>query len=117
MSRTLSHHLHAAVEILGGAAVMAAPFVLGLGRSAAIISVVLGALAIGAALQISGSTRRMALSAHAGFDYVLAAVAIVAGLALGIGAGEWRATVFLVGVGVGQAALTASTRWSAPASA
>jgi predicted cation transporter len=117
MTRTVSHSLHAAVEILGGVAVMAAPFVLGLGRSAAIISVVLGALAIGAALQIGGPERRVPLTAHASFDYVLATFAIVAGLALGIASGEWRATVFLVGVGVGQAALTASTRWSVPAGA
>jgi hypothetical protein len=117
MTRTVSHTLHAAVEILGGAAVMAAPFVLGLGRSAAIVSVALGALAIGTALQIGGSERRMPLSAHAAFDYVLAAVAALAGLAIGVASGEWRATVFLVGVGVGQAALTASTRWSVPAGA
>lgn len=117
MTRTVSHTLHAAVEILGGAAVMAAPFVLGLGRSAAIISVVLGALAISTAVQIGGPERRMPLSAHAAFDYVLAPVAVIAGLALGVASGEWRATVFLVGVGVGQAALTASTRWSVPAGA
>lgn len=117
MTRTVPYTLHAAVEILGGAAVMAAPFVLGLGRSAAIVSVVLGAIAIGAALQIGGPARRISLAAHAQFDYVLAALAIIAGLAIGIGTGEWRATVFLVGVGVGQVALTASTRWSAPAGA
>ena len=96
---------------------MAAPFVLGFGRPAAIVSVVLGAMAIGTAVQIGGPGRRMALSAHAAFDYVLATVAIVAGLGIGVATGEWRATVFLVGVGVGQAALTASTRWSVPAGA
>ena len=37
------------------------------------------------------------------------------GIAIGAVTGEWRATVFLVGVGAGQAALTASTRWSVPA--
>jgi hypothetical protein len=117
MIRTVPYTLHAAVEILGGAAVMAAPFALGLGRSAAIVSVVLGAVAIGAALQIGGPARRTSLTAHAQFDYVLATLAIIAGVAIGIASGEWRATVFLVGVGVGQAALTASTRWSAPAGA
>lgn len=117
MSRSVSHSMHAAVEILGGAAVMAAPFALGLGRTAAIISVVLGAVAIGTALQIGGPARRVPFSAHAAFDYVLAAVAVLTGIAIGIASGEWRATVFLVGVGAGQAALTASTRWSAPASA
>ena len=117
MTRTVSYTLHAAVEILAGAAVMAAPFALGFGRFAAIVSVALGALAIGAALQIGGAERRMPLTAHASFDYVLATVAIVTGLGIGVVSGEWRATVFLVGVGVGQAALTASTRWSVPAGA
>ena len=117
MTRVIPHTLHAAVEILGGAAVMAAPFVLGLGGAAAVVSVALGALAIGAATQIGGTTRRIPLSAHASFDYLLAAVAIVAGVAIGVATGEWRATVFLVGVGAAQVALTASTRWSVPAGA
>ena len=40
--------------------------------------------------------------------------AVIAGLAVGIATGEWAGTVFLVGVGVVQVALTASTRFSAP---
>jgi hypothetical protein len=49
--------------------------------------------------------------------HAAAAVAILVGIATGLAAGEWRATIFLVGVGLAQAALTASTRWSVPAGA
>ena len=117
MNRVIPHTIHAAVEIFGGALVMVAPFVLGLGRSATFVAVAIGAVAISAAIQIGGPARRVPLSAHAAFDYFLATVAIIAGVAIGAVTGEWRATVFLVGVGAGQAALTASTRWSVPAGA
>jgi hypothetical protein len=117
MNRVVPHTIHAAVEVLGGAIVMAAPFVLDLGRPATFLSVVLGAIAVGAALQIGGPARRVPLAAHAAFDYLIAAAAIVAGVAIGTVTGEWRATVFLVGVGAAQVALTASTRWSVPAGA
>src|SRR5947207_12762451 len=117
MRRVIPHTMHAAVEILGGAALMAAPFALDLGRSAAFVCVALGAIVIGTAIQIGGPSRRVSLSAHAAFDYLLASVAIAAGVAIGLATGAWRATIFLVGVGAAQAALTASTRWSVPAGA
>ncbi len=59
----------------------------------------------------------MPLTAHAGFDYALAVVAISAGLAIGAATGAWAESVFLVGIGVAQVALTASTRFTAPRSA
>jgi hypothetical protein len=112
MTRSISHTIHAAFEVVGGAALIAAPFLLGLGQGAAIVSVFLGVLAITFAIQLAGPARAISLSTHAAFDYLLAFVAAVAGVAIGIATGEWRATVFLVGVGAVQAALTASTRWS-----
>ena len=48
---------------------------------------------------------------------MLAAVAAVAGLAIGVATGEWAQGIFLVGVGAAQVALTASTRFSVPAGA
>jgi hypothetical protein len=114
MTRSIPHTIHAAFEVFGGAALIAAPFLLGLGQSAAIVSVVLGALVIGFAFELAGPARAIPLSTHAAFDYLLAATAAAAGVAIGIATGEWRATVFLVGVGAAQAALTATTRWSTP---
>lgn len=117
MTRSLPYTLHAAFEVIGGAALIAAPFLLGFGQGAAVVSVLLGALAVGFAFELAGPNRAIPLSTHAAFDYVLAFVAAVAGVAIGIATGEWRATVFLVGVGAVQAALTASTRWSTPVGA
>jgi hypothetical protein len=45
---------------------------------------------------------------------MLALAAVVFGIAIGLVTGDVAATVFLVGVGVAQTALTASTRFSAP---
>jgi hypothetical protein len=109
--------MHAAVEVAAGAWVMVAPFLLGLGQAATIVSVFIGALLITLAVQVSEPSRGIPLAAHPSFDYALAAFSVLAGLAVGVLAGEWRATVFLVAVGSGQIALTASTRWSVPAGA
>ncbi len=116
-SRVIPHTTHAAVEVAAGAWVMAAPFVLGFGMAATITSVLVGALLISLAVQVSEPGRGIPLSAHAGFDYALAAATIVAGIAIGALTGEWRSTVFLVAVGSAQVALTASTRWSSPVGA
>jgi hypothetical protein len=116
-SRVIPHETHAAVEIAGGAWVMVAPFLLGFGLAATVASVLLGALLISLAVQVSGPSRGIPLAAHAGFDYALAAATIVAGFAIGAITGEWRSTVFLAAVGTALAALSASTRWSAPAGA
>jgi hypothetical protein len=68
-------------------------------------------------LQAVGPRRSIPLSAYAGFDYALAILAIIGGLAVGLGTGEWTAGIFLVGIGAAIAALTASTRFSVPAGA
>jgi hypothetical protein len=92
---------------------MIIPFVLGFGLAATAISVAVGAILLGLALQADGPGRAVPLSAHAGFDYTIAAVAIGGGLAVGIATGDWNAGIFLVGVGAAIVALTASTRFSA----
>ena len=117
MTRSIPHTIHAAFEVLAGAILLAAPFLLGFGPAAAAVSIVLGALVIGFAFELAGPARAIPLSTHAAFDYLVASVAAAAGVVIGIATGEWRATIFLVGVGAAQAALTASTRWSVPAGA
>ena len=98
-------------------AIIAAPLLLGFGAAATVVAFVIGALLLGLAVQAAGPGRTIPLSAHAGFDYMLAAVAGISGLAIGIATGEWAQGVFLVGVGVALVALTASTRFSVPAGA
>ena len=112
--RAISLPIHSAIEVFAAPAIMAAPFLLGFGQAATVVSVTLGAVLLGLALQAEGPNRTVPLSAHAGFDYVLAATAAIAGLIIGLMTGEWYAAVFLVGVGAAQVALTASTRFSAP---
>ena len=96
---------------------MAAPLVLGFGEAAAVAGFAIGALLLGLAVQAPGPRRTVPISAHAGVDYMLAAAAAVAGLAIGVATGEWAQGIFLVGVGAAQVALTASTRFSVPAGA
>jgi hypothetical protein len=105
---------HAGVESLAGPAVMVAPFVFGFGQAATVVSVLIGVVMIGLALQIPGPQRSISLASHASFDYALALFAIVSGLAVGIATGSWEPAAFLAGIGAAMVALTASTRFSAP---
>jgi hypothetical protein len=111
-TRAISISAHSAIEVIAAPAIMAAPFLLGFGQAATVIAVTLGAVLLGLALQVEGPNRSVSLSAHAGFDYLLAAVAAIGGLAIGLVTDEWYAAIFLVGVGAAQVALTASTRFS-----
>jgi hypothetical protein len=116
-SRAIPLSAHAAIELVAAPAVMAAPLLLGFGPAATVVGFATGAILLGLAVQAAGPGRTIPLSAHAGFDYMLAAVAAVSGLAIGIATGEWAQGIFLVGVGVALVALTASTRFSVPAGA
>jgi len=114
VSRTIPLSLHGALEMIAAPAIMFAPLLLGLGTTTDVIAFVLGAILLGHSLSIYGARRPIPLSAHAGFDYVLAISAILAGAGIGIATGDGLAAIFLVGVGVAQMALTASTRFSVP---
>jgi hypothetical protein len=117
VSRAIPLSAHAAIEMVAAPAIIASPLLLGFGPAATVVCFVVGALLLGLAVQTAGPGRTVPLSAHAGFDYLLAAVAVISGLAIGIATGEWAQGIFLVGVGVALVALTASTRFSVPAGA
>jgi hypothetical protein len=117
VSRSIPLSAHAAIEMVAAPAIIVAPLLLGFGPAASMVSFVIGALLLGLAVQAAGPGRTIPLSAHAGFDYMLASVAGISGLAIGIATGEWAQGIFLVGVGVALVALTASTRFSVPAGA
>jgi hypothetical protein len=116
-SRAIPLSAHAAIEMIAAPAIMATPLLLGFGAAATVVVFGFGALLLGLAIQAAGPGRTIPLSAHAGFDYVLAALAGISGLAIGIATGEWAQGVFLAGIGVALVALTASTRFSVPAGA
>ena len=113
-TRAISLPVHAAIETLAAPAIMVAPLLLGFGQAAGVFAFGIGAMLLGLAVQSVGPTRTIPLSAHAGFDYALAAMAIIGGLVIGLGTGEWGSAIFLVGIGVAQVTLTASTRFSVP---
>jgi hypothetical protein len=112
-TKAISLPIHGALEMLAAPAIMVAPFLLGFGPAATVITVGLGVLLLGLALQVEGSGRGLPVSAHAGFDYTLALVAAIAGLAVGLIADDRLAGIFLVGISVAMVALTASTRFTA----
>ena len=110
--RTVPLAIHGVAEIVAAPVLIAAPFLLGFGYAAGAASIALGALLMGLALSTHGEIRTIPLSAHAGFDYLIAGLAIIVGLLLALGETPVIATVFLVGFGAAHLALTASTRFS-----
>jgi len=116
-SRGIPLSAHGALEMFAAPAIMAAPFVLGFGVAATVVSVGVGVSLLALALQLESPSRAVPLHAHAGFDYAVAAVATAGGVAIGLVSGEWYATIFLAGISAAQVVLTASTRFSATRSA
>lgn len=112
MTRRISLPLHAAFEIALAAAVMASPFVFGLGPAALVTAVAIGAVLMGLALGASGAGQgSIPVSAHAAYDSGIALGLVGSGVVLGI-AGDGVAFVVLAAAGLLQVALTASTRYS-----
>jgi hypothetical protein len=114
--RAIPLHVHGALEVLAAPLLLVAPFVLGFGILAGVVSISVGILLIGLALSLFGEGERgsLPLSAHLGFDYALALVTIAAGLLVGAVTGDQAATIFMVGFGSAHLALTTSTRFTRP---
>jgi hypothetical protein len=106
--------VHGAAEVIAAPAIMAAPFLLGLDVAGTAVAVVFGVFLLALGLQVESPGRELPVSAHAGFDYLLAAAAATVGIGIGIATGDWASTVFLAGIGAAQVALTAMTRFVAP---
>ena len=115
--RGIPIHVHAALEIVAAPLLLVAPFALGFSELAGALSIALGVLLTGLAVSVyggQGERGNVPLTAHAGFDYMLAAITITIGIVVGLVAQDLVATVFLVGFGTAHLALTASTRFSRP---
>jgi hypothetical protein len=115
LTRGIPLAVHGAMEVIAAPVVMVAPFVLGFDAATAAIAIAFGAVLMATGLQVENPERVISISALAAFDYLFAATAATAGISIGIATGEWAQTIFLVGLGAAQAALTAATRFSAPA--
>ena len=114
MNRAIPLYVHGAIEVLAAPLLVVAPFVLGFGPAAAAISIAIGVVLIGLAVSIHDERGAIPLRAHAELDYTIALTTIVAGIVLGIVAGNPIITAFMVGFGSLHMALTASTRFSRP---
>lgn len=117
MFRAIPIHVHGALEVAAAPLLLVAPFALGFSVAAAAVSIALGILLVGLAVSIyggEGERGSLPLTAHAGFDYVLAGLTILVGVVVGLAGRDQIAAIFLVGFGSAHLALTASTRFSRP---
>jgi hypothetical protein len=108
MTRSISLPLHSALELLGGLALLAGPFLLGAAPAGMVAAVSLGALLVGMAL---AGPDALPISAHQSFDLML--VAALAGGGLGIAvSGDLAGGLVLALVGALQLTLVSLTRWA-----
>jgi hypothetical protein len=99
---------HALVELLGGFALLVAPFALGFAAAGTVVAVTAGALLVGLAL---AGAEALPLGAHRAFDQMF--VAALAGLGLAVAlVGDPVAGVALAALAGGQLTLTSLTRWT-----
>jgi hypothetical protein len=107
VTRSISLPLHSALELLGGLALLAGPFLLGAAPGGLVVGVSLGALLVGMAL---AGPDALPLSAHQSFDLMLVAVLAGAGLGLAL-SGDLAGGVVLAVVGALELTLVSLTRW------
>ena len=107
VTRSISLPLHSALELLGGLALLAGPFLLGAAPAGLVVSVSLGALLVGMAL---AGPDALPLTAHQSFDLMLVAVLAGAGLGLAL-SGDLAGGVVLAVVGALELTLVSLTRW------
>lgn len=113
--RIMSLPTHAAIEMTGGMALMAAPFLFGFGAAGLLACVLIGTLAVGLALSAATpETGSMPVAAHFAFDRGLALGLLGGAFALGL-AGEIGAGLTLAVAAAGQTALNLTTRYTARA--
>lgn len=110
--------LHGGIEYVGGAVMVAAPFVLGFDSGAATaVAIVAGVLVIVLAASTDGPTsliNSVQLQLHVLLDYLLAVVLIASPFVFGF-SGEGAPTAFFIVVGVLHLLITIGTRFRPPA--
>ena len=107
MTRSISLPLHSALELLGGLALLAGPFLLGAAPAGLVAGVSLGVLLVGMALAGPDS---LPIGAHQMFDLGLVAALAAGGLGLAF-AGDPAGGLVLAVVGALQLTLVSLTRW------
>ena len=107
VTRSISLPLHSALELLGGLALLAGPFLLGAAPAGLVAAVSLGVLLVGMAL---AGPDALPLSAHQSFDLMLVAALAGGGLGLAV-SGDLAGGLLLALVGALQLTLVSMTRW------
>jgi hypothetical protein len=115
-SHVISHSLRPALLVVAGSALIAAPFLMGLGAAPLVTGVLVGTLAIalGLAGTEPGGRGALPLSAQAVYDRGLAIGLLLSAGIFGV-AGEPEAMVLFAGAGLAALFMTAVTRYSARA--
>ena len=113
--RLISLPTHAVLELLGGLALMAAPFALGFTPAGLVAAVAIGALVVGLALSATPNEGSgLPIAAHFAFDRGLAVGLLGGALVLGL-AGDTAAAAVFAAAALGQATLNLTTRYTAKA--
>jgi len=107
VTRSISLPLHSALELLGGLALLAGPFLLGAAPAGLVAAVALGVLLVGMALAGPDS---LPISAHQSFDLMLVAALAGGGLGLAV-SGDLVGGLLLAVVSALQLTLVSLTRW------
>lgn len=112
-TRPLTLSAHAALDLLLGMAMMAAPALLGFGPRGLILTASLGAILTGMALALSGGPESQQVGRHRHFDSLFVFTAGLAGLWLAVG-GHDKEAVFLASIVAIETVVNHATRYVAP---
>jgi hypothetical protein len=113
--RLISLPTHAVLELVGGLALMVAPFALGFSAAGLVAAIVVGAVVVGLALSAAPAEGPgLPIAAHFAFDRGLAAGLLGGSLVLGL-AGDTPAAAVFAAAALAQAALNITTRYTAKA--
>jgi len=111
--RPISIDLHNGLVLATAPLMMIVPFLLTFDPAVGLLSFLLGSALMGVALAAASPSRRVSLSAIAGFNWTLGLTILSIGMVSAIFGDQLVATIFLVGFGAAYMALTAATRYSA----
>ena len=113
-SHVISHALRASLLMVAGSALIAVPFLMGLGAAPLVTGVLVGTLAIalGLAGTEPGARGSLPLSAQAVYDRGLALGLLLSAGIFGL-AGQLEAMILFAGAGIAALVMTTVTRYSA----
>jgi hypothetical protein len=109
--RLVPLHVHGALELLVGLALMGAPFALGLSTAALVAGMAAGALVTGLALS-AAIADDLDIAAHFAYDIGISVALFVAALVLAVSGDPAAAALFAV-AGLGALTLNMTTMYSA----